>query len=69
MFCKKCNKVMCRVMSFYDGKSYEFYRCPNCRYESKKLPLIFKEVKLNQKKTDIKSNTSKRKPKHKAKKK
>lgn len=62
MFCRKCNKVMKRVMSFYDGKAYEFHRCPSCWYESKKLPLIFKDKEVNQKKSDIKSNTSKRKP-------
>lgn len=49
MFCRKCNKVMKRVMSFYNGKAYEFHRCPHCWYECKKTPLIFKNKVLNQK--------------------
>jgi len=61
MFCRKCNQVMKRVMSFYDSKAYEFHRCPRCWYESKKIPLIFKDKEVNQKKTDINSNTSDRK--------
>lgn len=61
MFCKKCNQVMKHVMSFYDGKSYEFHRCPCCWYESKKIPLIFKDKEVNQKKKDIKSNIPKKK--------
>lgn len=70
MFCRKCNQVMKRVMSFYDGKAYEFHRCPRCWYESKKIPLIFKDKEVNQKKTEIKLNTSKKpQPKRTAKKK
>ena len=55
MFCRKCNKVMERVLSFYDGKSYGFYRCPHCWYESKKLAFIFKDKEANQKKKAVKS--------------
>lgn len=62
MFCKRCNKAMRRVMSFYNGKTYEFFRCPFCWYESKKMPFIFKNIELNRKKTEIKSNVLKRKP-------
>lgn len=54
MLCRRCNKVMKCVMNFCTDKSYEFYRCPNCWYESKKLPFIFKDNKLNQKKIAIK---------------
>lgn len=51
MFCKKCDKTMRQVMSFYNGKAYEFHRCPSCWYESKKTLLIFEEEDLKQKKT------------------
>ena len=60
MLCKKCNKAMKRVMSFYNGKAYEFHRCPRCWYESKKMPLIFNDKEVNQKKTDIKPNAHKK---------
>lgn len=71
MFCRKCNKVMKHVMSFYNGKACEFHRCPRCWHESKKTPLIFEDKEVNQKNADIKSNISKKKsqPKHMAKKK
>ena len=65
MFCRKCNKVMKRVMSFYDGKAYDFHRCPRCLYESQKIHLIFNDKEANQKKAEIKSNTSKKKPQQK----
>lgn len=61
MFCKKCDKVMIHVMSFYDNKAYEFHRCPICWYESKKIPLIFSSDKLNQKNTEVGVKASKRK--------
>lgn len=58
MFCKHCNTVMRHVMSFYDGKAYEFDRCPNCWYESKKKPLKFSDKELNQKKTEFNTRTT-----------
>lgn len=55
MFYKHCNAIMKHVMSFYNGKAYEFYRCPNCFYESKKWFIKFNNIELNQEKIEFNS--------------
>ena len=44
MYCKKCRVPMNHVLRFEEeGKSYEFNRCRNCGYESKKVPFSFED--------------------------
>lgn len=41
MLCKKCNVRMRHVISFDKKDGYEFERCPMCRKESLKIPILF----------------------------
>lgn len=63
MFCIKCIVPMKHVLRFMDGKNYEFFRCPNCNYESKAIPYYLpKEISQ---KTSCKTTKKKRgKPKN-----
>ena len=58
-YCTKCNKLMVHVMRFENGKASEFYRCPICWAESKKMPLFFNDDKLKQEKKRT-NNTQKK---------
>lgn len=49
MRCKHCNKQMKHVLRFDENNMYEFYRCPQCYSESKRLPYSFKQ-EIRQKK-------------------
>ena len=41
MICKRCNTPMVKVMSFEQGKNFEFYKCRKCNQESRHIPISF----------------------------
>lgn len=47
MLCKNCYGVMMKhVLSFDDGKAYEFYRCPKCHAQSKQVPYNYSDYNM-----------------------
>ena len=58
MFCQHCHRVMKYVMEFESHKAYSLYRCPQCHYETRRIPLVFYDEETKQNKY-IKDNRRK----------
>ena len=48
MYCERCSKKMSKILSFSKKRNYEYYKCPICGYETRKVPVfINQKVKHN----------------------
>lgn len=60
MLCPNCKKQMQNIMHYEYKKSYQFYKCSNCNYETKHKRIHYKEESEELDAEEIISNNQRR---------
>lgn len=60
MLCRRCGTPMKYVLSFEDGKAYEYYRCGACLEETRHIPFLANKKLLQEDNNTTKKSKGKK---------